>query len=385
METFLDIADIVAQASLAKTNLAPDEMQKSLHDAILESVKFHLIADVPVGIFLSAGLDSTVIAALASEAKGQELKTFTIGFDECRGTLFDETVLAEEVAKTYGAQHHTEWISRKDFEGEIPNILSSMDQPSIDGINNYFVSKVASERGLKVALSGLGGDEIFGTYKTFKFIPIITRFTKFNEFMPRFGRLFRRFMSKALNGSISTKWAGMFEYGYTYDKAYFLGRSCFMPWELPGLLGVDEACDGLEGLQPHFQHLEKMIANVHNGYLKIMLLEITQYMRSQLLRHADWAGMSHSLEVRVPLVDTELLKSLAPLFSQPIRPTKMAMAKSVSNPLPEALFSRRKTGFYTPLNRWLNESGKLVSKRAGFRQWALYVHKYFINGGKGRF
>ncbi len=379
---FSDVSEILSQASTVKIKMTPFEMKEYLHDALLESVKYHSIADVPVGVFLSSGFDSSVITALSSEINGHLLKTITIGFDECRGTTFDETALAQEIAKQYGTQHHTVWVSKMDFENELPNILLKMDQPSIDGINNYFVSKAASEMGLKVALSGLGGDEIFGTYKTFKYIPKITSLTGFNNYVPQFGKMFRLFMGNAFKSIGKPKYAGIFEYGYSYDRAYFLGRACFMPWELPGILGVETAFAGLEGLQPHFLAMKRMTEDIQNNHFKIVALEMTQYMQSQLLRHADWAGMAHSLEVRVPFVDIALLKSIAPLFSKSNKPTKLDMAKSVREPLPKSLFDRPKTGFYTPLNRWLKNDGKPVSKRMGLRKWALQVHASFTNGHK---
>ena len=116
---------------------------------------------MPVGVFLSSGLDSTTLAALASESGGQ-LRTVTLGFEQYKGTSDDETPLAEEVARRYGTNHQTIWVTRKDFENDLHRLFHAMDQPSCDGLNSYFISKAAAQAGLKVALSGLGGDELFG-------------------------------------------------------------------------------------------------------------------------------------------------------------------------------------------------------------------------------
>ena len=379
IEKFFDLTQMLAEAGQISLKLNPLETKDYLHQVLFESVKFHFTADVPVGIFLSAGFDSTVITALASELPGQKLNTITVGFEECRGTVFDETGMAELVAKQYGTQHKTIWISKNAFKAEYSAILSNMDQPSIDGLNNYFVSQAAAKIGLKVALTGLGGDEIFGTYKTFRYIPLVTKLSGFNQFVPQFGTIFRQVMSKKFKDIGKPRYAGIFEYGYSYDRAYFLGRSCFMPWELPEIMGLESARFGLEGLGVHFLELKEIADKISNDHLKIMALEMTQYMRGQLLRHADWAGMAHSLELRVPFVDTVLLKSLAPLFLNRVKPTKKDMAQSVRGPLPQELFNRPKTGFYTPLNQWLNEKGKMPSKRMGFRQWALDVYVHFMN------
>src|SRR5262249_50837441 len=144
--------------------------RRILHQALFDSVQHHLIADVPVGVFLSAGLDSTTIAALAAEAGGT-LRTVTLGFHEFKRTRQDESPLAETVAAQYKTKHQTIWVTRADFQRSYDLILEAMDQPSIDGVNSYFVSRAATQAGLKVALSGLGGDELFGGYPSFQEIP----------------------------------------------------------------------------------------------------------------------------------------------------------------------------------------------------------------------
>src|SRR5438093_1001336 len=133
-----------------------------------------LIADVPVGVFLSSGLDSTTLAALAKE-EGGNLQTVTLGFEEFKGTLNDETPLAEQVARSCGTNHQTIWVKRRDFDGSLEHLFWSMDQPTIDGVNSYWVSHAAQQSGLKVALSGLGGDELFGGYPSFSQIPSVVK------------------------------------------------------------------------------------------------------------------------------------------------------------------------------------------------------------------
>src|SRR5204863_3220551 len=130
-----------------------------VREALHDSVRRHLIADVPVGVFLSSGVDSTIIAALAAE-EGGSLQTVTLGFDEYKGTPNDEAPLAEEVARLYGSDHQTVRVTRRDFEDSFDHMMWAMDQPTIDGVNSYWVIGAARQAGLDVALSGLGGDEL---------------------------------------------------------------------------------------------------------------------------------------------------------------------------------------------------------------------------------
>jgi asparagine synthase (glutamine-hydrolysing) len=165
LNTFCDPTKILAEAEAAPVSPDGSDSQACLRTALADSVRHHLMADVPVGVFLSCGLDSSTLAALASE-QGTDLRTVTLGFEEYRGTPQDETPQAEEVARRYGAAHQTIWISRDDFREHYDRILLAMDQPTVDGVNSYFVSQAAVRAGLKVALSGLGGDELFGGYNS---------------------------------------------------------------------------------------------------------------------------------------------------------------------------------------------------------------------------
>ena len=149
----------------------PKDRVAEIGAALLDSVRHHLIADVPVGAFLSAGIDSGAVVGLMRDAGQNDIQTVTLAFEEFRGQADDEAPLAEEVARTYGTRHTTRVVTESEFQTDLPRILEAMDQPSIDGINTWFVSKAAKELGLKVAVSGLGGDELFGGYPSFHDIP----------------------------------------------------------------------------------------------------------------------------------------------------------------------------------------------------------------------
>ncbi len=155
--------------------------------AVLDSVRHHLIADVPVGVFLSAGIDSAAVLGTACDI-GSPPESVTLGFSEFAGQPRDEAPLAAEIARHYGSRHSVRWVDRAEFDRDLPAILAAMDQPSIDGINTWFVSKAARELGWKVALSGLGGDELFGGYPSFRDVPSWVRWLHWAARMPRLGR-----------------------------------------------------------------------------------------------------------------------------------------------------------------------------------------------------
>src|SRR5262249_51652881 len=190
-------------------------VNEDVREALRDTVRRHLIADVPVGVFLSSGVDSTIVAALAAE-EGGTLQTVTLGFDEYKGTPNDEAPLAEEVARLYGSEHRTVRVTRRDFEDRFDDLMSVMDQPTIDGINSYWVSRAAQEAGLKVALSGLGGDELFGGYPSFHQVPKLVRFLRPFDALKPLGRGFRLVAGPILKSWTSPKYAGLFEYGGSY-------------------------------------------------------------------------------------------------------------------------------------------------------------------------
>lgn len=345
----------------------------ALRQALLDSVRAHLVADVPVGVFLSAGLDSTTIAALATEAAdiaaAGPVRTLTLGFDEFAGTAHDEVPLAEVVAAHYGASHTTARVTAADFAQSRARILAEMDQPSVDGVNTWFVARAARAAGLTVALSGLGGDELFAGYESFRQIPRLVGMLAPLRYLPGLGRLARMVSAPWIAAVAPPKAAGLLELGTTYGDAYLLRRGLLMPWELPRVMDPDMARAGWAALAPRLA-LEAATKGVASPRLKVSALETAFYMRNQLLRDSDWAGMAHSLEIRVPLVDIGLFRAVLPLIAGPNPPSKRDMAAAARPPLPPAVTSRAKTGFFVPVAEWLGE--------ANLRGWAARVHKAFV-------
>ena len=352
------------------------DCRERVHAALEESVRVHQIADVPVAIFLSAGLDSAMITSLAAERR-HDIETLTLGFDLLRNTPSDETELAALLARRLDLPHFSEYIDQQAFVEHRERVLQQMDQPTIDGVNVYFVSWLARQRGLKVALSGLGGDELFGGYSSFRQIPpTVSRLRAFSG-VPAVGRGWRVLTAGVVARFTSPKYASLFEYGGSWGGAYLLRRGLYMPWELPQFLDGDLVREGWQELGT----IEEMNALVQplrdlpgteeeqRNLIKVSTLEMSYYMRTQLLRDADWAGMAHSVEIRVPFVDMALMRQLAPLRASRYFPRRQQLAETLRNPLPPEFVQRPKTGFQVPVREWMQESPD-----RGLRHWARYVY-----------
>jgi len=334
--------------------------------AFADSVKHHLVADVPVGVFLSAGVDSGALAGLMREQTQARICAVTLSFDEFRDSSEDEQPLAAAVAQHYGLEHHVERVSARHFSEDLDSALGAMDQPSIDGFNTWWVSKAARAAGLKVAISGLGGDELLGGYPSFRDLPRWRRALWLPAHVPLLGRTARA-LSKPLWQARNPKLPGMLEYGGSWAGLYLLKRGLFMPWELDQLLPPDLVREGLERLDL-FTRLNALDAPV-GAVSKVALLEAGWYMRHQLLRDADWASMAHGLEVRVPLVDTHLFAALAPLLEQtPLGTGKQLLAQAPMRALPSAITDRPKTGFGTPVGRWIDQHERFAAVRTRFSE-----------------
>ena len=347
---------------------------EALRKHLRDSIAHHLIADVDVGLFLSAGRDSATLTALASEDQAQ-LRTVTLGFEEFRGTPEDEVPGAEQLAQRYGTDHQTIWVRQQDFAEAHDDLLAAMDQPTIDGVNSYFVSRAAREAGLKVALSGVGGDELFGGYPSFREIPRLVNTVGSIPGAAMIGRGVRAVSAPVVKHMTSPKYAGVLEYGTETAGAYLLRRGLYMPWELPDVLDPDLVREGWRALQP-LVHLRRTARDLQDDHLRVTALESAWYMRNQLLRDTDWASMAHSLEVRTPLVDWTLLQNVAPLIRHH-HLTKDDMARTPSVGLPETLLTRPKSGFTIPVRDWLLADRPDLSEARGYRGWARYIYDQF--------
>ena len=257
-----------------------------------------------------------------------------------------------------------------------------MDQPSIDGINTYFVCKAAAESGLKVALSGLGGDELFGGYPEFARIPRLLNLFSIPSRVPGLGSLVRRASAPVLKTCTSTKYAGLVEHGGDYGGAYTICRSLFMPWELNTVLDPDVVREGLAALATEAA-LRESLPRVASSRLKVSALTSAWYMRNQLLRDSDWASMCHSIELRTPLVDVPLWETVVRLVLAGHNAGKQDTARSPKRPLPGAVLNRRKTGFSIPVRDWLMAAAPEApeSGMRGLRGWSQVLARRFNMAG----
>lgn len=352
-----------------------DELMARVREALTDSVRAHLVSDVPIGVFLSGGVDSTVVAVLSGEL-GVGIEAITIGFDEFAGRPEDEVPTASATAARYGLPHVERRVSRIEFAHDTARILAAMDQPSVDGINTWFAGKAAAERGFKVVLSGIGGDELFCGYSSFARIPraaALGRAAASNAATRALLGWPCTYLGKRL---LHSKVAALPSLVGSLEGAYFLDRGLFMPEELPTLIGAEMAREGLARLGGAPAGVQR--ADARDQITAIGLLESTMYLRNQLLRDSDWASMAHSLELRTPMVDVNLLTTLGPFISEFAGGAgKVLLSQSPRQGLPRAVVTRPKTGFAVPMATWLHRpdfgSIRRSARRSWARQWATIV------------
>jgi asparagine synthase (glutamine-hydrolysing) len=381
VKRYFSVANEFCKAEAATLGATDDELQRETRDALLDSVRHHLVSDVPIGAFLSGGIDSATLVGLMRDAGQENIQTITLGFEEFKGTRDDEVPVAKQVAALYGTHHTARYVTEREFQDDLPKIIEAMDQPTIDGINTWFVSKAAKELGLKVVISGLGGDELFGGYPSFQDIPRCVRALNIPGRIPLLGDFARRILTGVNHFShrINPKAAGMVKYGGSYAGAYLLRRGVFMPWELEGVIGRETARMGLQRLKP-LRYIDSALKpEPRTSYAKVAALESSLYMRNQLLRDTDWASMAHSLEVRVPLVDKELIRRIGLGTSKYRSHSKSLLAGSPRISAPSNVLKGPKTGFGIPVQKWMGRNqnsqkwpraaSQPVTKCTWARQW----------------
>ena len=392
---YFSIAQEFLKASHTTLDLTDAQIQERIAEALRESIRYHFIADVPVGIFLSAGIDSGAIAGLSADAGFQSVKSMTLTFEEFQGSEQDESSQALEYSRIYKTEHAKVILTKNDFDTNVLNVLEAMDQPSIDGFNTYFISRAMAQTGVKVSLSGLGGDELFGGYSSFRELQKMVNVFSLPAKIPFLGCLFRYAYNLIVQPKLSReiKMAGLVQYAGDFPGAYFLKRGLFMPWELGDLIDSDLLRDGMRRLNAISYFKEAMRPDPQNAFARISTLESSLYMRNQLLRDTDWASMAHSLEVRTPFVDSFLLSKLAPLLTLLGRRNKNKnfkefIARSPQKSLPDMAMKRPKTGFSLPMDKWIQNDQRVDSWKSiktlsnekchWSRRWAYILYNHFF-------
>jgi asparagine synthase (glutamine-hydrolysing) len=343
----------------------PSVSEAELEQVLRETVRLHLASDVPLGVFLSGGVDSSAVANLAQAAADQPVHTFTLAFEE---ESRNEGPYARRVAQAIGTHHQELVLTQSDFLAQLDTALEALDQPSFDGLNSWFMSHAVQRAGFKVALVGSGGDELFGGYTSFRDLPAMRRWSRLAAWTPMTLRL-------ALAGAIATakvgpsgsmpaqtRWAklpDMVRRGDDLLGLYQMAYALFLPAFQQDLLARSDVPGMADGLPQAFR--ERVIAEcAQRDDLQVLsVLEQRLFLSERLLRDTDAVSMSASIEVRLPLVDQVLLETLqrvpAGLRYQPVR-KKQLLRRIGLKGLDPALFDRPKSGFELPFDHWLKSA-----------------------------
>ena len=338
------------------------------------SVNYHLISDAPLGVFLSGGLDSSALAALAAEQRKNPITTISVVFDE---EEFSEKKYQKAVADKIKSDHREIKITKEDFLGSFEEIFEAMDQPTIDGVNTFFVAKAAKEAGVKTVISGLGADEIFLGYPHFRRAEFLRKIQQLPKFLKSPLNLF------SLLGDRYSK----LNYFLNDDVLnFYLGvRGLFSPQETAKILDV-----GLNEVNNFIYEFNNSILNPQSSILNslrpadlLSYLELQFYLQNQLLKDTDFMSMYHSIEVRVPFLDHPLVEYVISLPSR-IKlgkgVNKALLVESTRDLLPREIFSRPKMGFTFPFQKWLQNSSILNSKSSILKiHWSRHWAREVLN------
>lgn len=347
-----------AQRKKVETESRREDAVARLRHELEESVRLHLVSDVPLGVFLSGGMDSSAVVALISRITKQRPQTFSVVFDEAK---FTEAPFSRAVAERFETDHSEIRLNEDRLLEILPGAIASIDQPTMDGINTFVVSGAVKSKGVTVALSGLGGDELFAGYPSFR---RALRFDAMSSLAKRVLRVASGVGQLAVSGSVQRQkfWQLANSDGGPED-IYRISRQLFSTESVTQITGHNGHNSARNG-----NHADGDVVNA------ISRLELTGYMTNTLLRDTDAMSMAHSLEVRVPFVDTKVVDyvlSLPGEWKAPGRSgPKPLLADAMSDLLPREFLNRPKMGFTLPFENWLQgklrvEVGAVLEKTAG--------------------
>ncbi|AFZ27939.1 asparagine synthase, glutamine-hydrolyzing [Cylindrospermum stagnale PCC 7417] len=375
------------QINFTNATISLTEAKEKVRNALVDSIKNHFISDVPVGIFLSGGIDSSSVVALARQTQKGNLRTYSIAFEE---NEWNEGALAQRIAKEFDTAHTEYKVTASLGRELLPQFLASIDQPSIDGFNTFCVSQVAHKDGTKVVLSGLGGDEIFGGYKTFQQVPNMLRWgQQLQKIQPISTGLGRGLASWGKSPRLK-RLGDFLQQKPTTSAAYRSFRGIFSQreaWKITQHYCEDSWTKFPIWEEGIFQDMN-LTTNLPSLEDEVSFLELTCYMRNQLLRDSDVMSMAWSLELRVPLVDRVLLETIASIPSaMRLAPSKQLLIQAVPE-LPNWLLDRPKRGFFFPFQQWIDqewsdyfpahELSKNIDLKLWYRRWSLAILDYWL-------
>jgi asparagine synthase (glutamine-hydrolysing) len=329
-------------------------LEDEMHATLDESVRMQMVSDVPVGVFLSGGIDSSSLAGILTRS-GAALNTFSIVFQEAD---YNEAEYSRAVAQKFGTDHHEILVSQRDALEAVPGAVQAMDQPTIDGLNTYLISRQTRAAGIKVALSGLGGDELFAGYSTFHSVPRMESFTRFWGHLPALARrtLASTFSVLAPDNDQNRKLAALAGGNGRVLHPYFLSRMLFTQEQRAGLFSSRDV-QSIERAQ-HALREDLSRARDLDAINRVSYLESRCYMLNTLLRDSDAMSMAHGLEVRVPLIDHRLAQKLLALpgsWKLDSHTPKPLLVGALRGTLPDQIVHRRKRGFTLPFEHWLRD------------------------------
>jgi asparagine synthase (glutamine-hydrolysing) len=359
-EDFWRISDRAADPTMDEHGLAA---------TLEEGVRLHLASDVPLAVFLSGGVDSSVMANLAQRAAQTPIHTFTLAFEEQE---LNEGPIARRIAAAIGTEHHEVMLTEGHFIENLEAALDSLDQPTFDGLNAYYMSHAIRTAGFTVALSGTGGDELFGGYNSYRDLPVLRRWSRRAGWVPRDVQVAAATLAtwplRRSGGAVppQTRWAKLPEMVRRGDDPlalYQLAYALFLPGFQRELLAPGFAEVLADGLPLAMR--QRVIAETRGRtpLSAISVMEQRLFLGERLLRDNDAASMASSLEQRVPMVDQILFESVDQLTDQvryqPLG--RKAMLRRIGlRGLDAALFERPKSGFVLPFDRWIRRSLKGV-------------------------
>tara|TARA_B110000037_G_scaffold20026_2_gene21485 strand:- start:1010 stop:2893 length:1884 start_codon:yes stop_codon:yes gene_type:complete len=336
------------------SNKITSEPLKTVNKLLLESVEKRLISDVPYGIFLSGGIDSSILVAAASKVSTQKVNTFSIVFKE-KG--FDERKFSRQIASKYKTNHLELELNPEEILQQIEEPFKFMDHPSVDGINTFFISKQVHNQGFKMALSGAGSDELFAGYPVFKEVFELENKKWLYSFPPQLRNIFGKLLQLRNKSLKSHKIAEILNlkllelpYFYPIFRKIFANNTIYKLCDIKNISTENYPFNWA------FNNLDTNNIGANYSLIsKISALEIETYLQNVLLRDADQMGMANSLEIRVPFLDHNLVEyvlSLPNELKYPIYPKKL-LIDSTKGWIPDEIIHRKKMGFVLPWEKWM--------------------------------
>lgn len=355
-----------------------EKVIKQTRELLFKAVEKRLVSDVPVGAFLSGGIDSSAIVAAMSKVSSGKVKTFNVYFDEHE---YSEKRFAELIANKYHTEHHPILVRPDEFLGSIPEALDAMDHPGADGVNTFIVSKYTKKAGITVALSGIGGDELFGGYPVFKNIQKLKKLKLIGS-LPQglrkgFAGLPLRFV-KGPAGKRLEMLMGLSRWNWAHIYPVFRQEA--------SLLELEQA--GVEW-HPYFQ-TDTEDAFGTKLISEITIAECSTYLENVLLRDTDQMSMAHALEVRAPFLDKELVEFMLamPDDFKPLKPPKKLLIDAMGDLLPSEIWDRPKMGFTFPWKNWIGRelnafcTEKLISLKETGTFNEAYINRFLLELGQ---